>query len=792
MDISKLTIQGFKSFYEKSTFTFDKNITAIVGPNGSGKSNITEAIRFVLGEQSTKSMRGKDVSDLLFRGNSSRATKAKVEIEFVKKTSSLASHPKTSGTEHSLENVFVKNALEKDAVIVSRTVYIDGKSEYMMNGVEVRVKDLHEFLLYIHLGNKSSWHISQGEADKVLQANNFERKTIIEDALGLKVYHSRINDSQKKLDKTRENIREATINRKEIMPELNILAKQVERIKRGEEFRLELESKASIYLYFKKEKIEKYKVEDLQTGSVDSLNQILNEIEISLGTKEKNLYKNGGHDTHFLEMELEKENQVQTHVKNENETLNNKGRKIVNSLDYSIFEEERILDELRKTNDDLQNIAAIGNDIVFSEKSVNETRNQIEENTEKIVLTDNLDDTKKLAKEIDFCYKKLLSVGSVVNKDNVKQISYLQGIKNRLQEKLQNLKVEKQKLNFENESVKTELDSSTLKLRLVNERVDFIKKQILEFKYLASETEREIQKLNFDRSSTQMQITKKMETQNHLKSMENDFENDLQEFRSILGNSFNFAVIDIKNDTNLQGLDEFNSLKRSIERLKIRLEESQVQNPDLIIKSFETMTERDNFLIKEISDLENSMLNLEKLIDELKTNLKKEFELGLEHINIIFDSYVKKLFDGGSAKVSVVEIPTLVKVSEGNENEEEVDVKMGVEVEVEIPKKKIKGLQSLSGGERALISIALNFSIVNQNPAPFMILDETDAALDEANSKRYGEILEMLKLNTKLIVVTHNRETMHFADQVYGVTLSKEGHSKVLSVSFEDAVEYAK
>jgi chromosome segregation protein len=113
-------------------------------------------------------------------------------------------------------------------------------------------------------------------------------------------------------------------------------------------------------------------------------------------------------------------------------------------------------------------------------------------------------------------------------------------------------------------------------------------------------------------------------------------------------------------------------------------------------------------------------------------------------------------------------------------------------VEVEIPKKKVKGLQSLSGGERALVSIALNFSITNQNPSPFMILDETDAALDEANSKRYGEILELLKLQTKLIVVTHNRETMHFADQIYGVTLHKEGYSKILSVSFTDALEYSK
>jgi chromosome segregation protein len=207
------------------------------------------------------------------------------------------------------------------------------------------------------------------------------------------------------------------------------------------------------------------------------------------------------------------------------------------------------------------------------------------------------------------------------------------------------------------------------------------------------------------------------------------------------------------------------------------------------------MSQRDAFLLQEISDLEKSMVNLENLISDLKESLKLEFETGLLHINQIFDSYVKRLFGGGGAKVFVVDIESRKKKEDGEEgdaNDEAEEIKTGIDVEVEIPKKKVKGLHSLSGGERALISIALNFSIINQNPAPFMILDETDAALDEANSKRYGEILEMLKKETKLIVVTHNRETMHFADQVYGITLAKEGHSKVLSVSFEDAIEYAK
>lgn len=790
MDISKLTIQGFKSFYDKSVFTFGKNITAIVGPNGSGKSNITESIRFVLGEQSAKSMRGKDVTDLLFRGNSGRATKAKVEIEF---TRSPRPHFAKDNVRGSMENVFVKEMLDKDVVTVSRTIYADGKSEYTMNGVEVRVKDLHEFLLYVHLGNKSSWHISQGEADKVLQANPQERKTIIEDALGLKVYHARINESQKKLDKTKENIREATIKRREIMPELNALSKQVERIKRGQEFRTDLEQKAGTYLHFRKQNIDNLKNDQNDSDTLEILEQKLVDLEHTLGEKEKSLYKEGKHDTTFLERELDREEEVFSHVRNDHNNILNKERNAENNLQYLFLEENRNTDELKKIENELNGITQQGNDIIFSEKDVNDVRDHIELNTEKIINSGAISEIHTLAKDSDFTYKKLLSLGSVVNKDNVKQISYLQGIKNRLLEKLQTIKNDKQKYEIELVHLREELEKSNLKLKLVTERVEMIKKQILEFKFLVSETEKEVQSLTFERSRLQIKISQKQDFVNKIFELEKEYENELREFRMILGKT------DVDFNVSIQGnnlsFDEVQGLKRNIERLKIRLEESQVTNPDEVINNFTQMTERDNFLVKEITDLENSMLNLEKLISDLKESLKQEFELGLVHINNVFDSYVKRLFGGGGAKVFIVEIESRKKNvgEEGEvEQEETEEVKVGIDVEVEIPKKKVKGLQSLSGGERALISIALNFSIINQNPAPFMILDETDAALDEANSKRYGEILEMLKQETKLIVVTHNRETMHFADQVYGVTLAKEGHSKVLSVSFEDAIEYAK
>jgi chromosome segregation protein len=783
MDITKLTIHGFKSFYEKSVFTFGKNITAIVGPNGSGKSNITEGIRFVLGEQGAKAMRGKDITDMLFRGGNTKASKAKVEIVF-KKSESF----KVLNNDH--QNIFIKNALEKDEVVISRTLFADGKSVYEMNGVEVRQKDIQEFLLYVHLGNKSSWHISQGEADRVLSANALDRKTLIEDALGLKVYHARINESQRKLEKTRENIREASLQRKEIMPELSMLARTVDKIKRSSEFRTELTDKAKIFISYRKKQISNLKAlapfSEGEGLGMRTLKEKLHSLESEIGQMQAAINRASGNDEEILQSEIVKEERILNILQEKSLELKRDLQNSENIFNYSSLEEEKVVNELKGIEKELGDINASGNDVIFSEGDVNDTKDKIEQ-------------SKDVA-EADLNFKKLLTRGSVVTKDNVKQISYLQSIRTRLQEKLQTTRSEKDSASTKIATIKPQAEQEELKLKLVNEKIADLQKQILEFKYIKVEREKDVQTKIFERSNLQIKITELQMLTEKINESEKELEREVWEFENILGSNA-LAPLPLGEVgtafSSSEGVgvtdEDFHQLRRSIERLKLRLEESIVPNPDEVLEKHKFLTERDEFLLKEISDLENSMVNLETLISDLKKSLTEEFDRGLEQINGIFDSYVKRLFGGGGAKVYVVDIENKMKKDEeGNDVVDEQEVKTGVEVEVEIPKKKIKGLHSLSGGERALVSIALNFSIINQNPAPFMILDETDAALDEANSKRYGEMLDMLKAKTKLIVVTHNRETMHFADQIFGVTLHKDGHSKILSVSFDDAVEWAK
>jgi len=230
MRLKSLEIVGFKSFSKKTALEFGVAISAVVGPNGSGKSNIAEAVRFVLGEQSFKSMRGKRGEDFIFSGsqNTGRRNQAKITITF--------------------DNTDRAFNLDFDEVILSREVFRDSSNQYCINNSQVRLKDIIELLSSVHIGASSHHIISQGEADRILSVSPKERKEMIEDALGLKIYHWKINESEKKLIKTSENLKEVELLRREIAPHLKYLKKQIEKIERTRSLRDELAKLYKEYL----------------------------------------------------------------------------------------------------------------------------------------------------------------------------------------------------------------------------------------------------------------------------------------------------------------------------------------------------------------------------------------------------------------------------------------------------------------------------------------------------------------------------------------------------------------
>src|SRR3989338_3065807 len=240
MRLKTLEINGFRSFAQKSILEFDNPIVCIVGPNGSGKSNVVEALRYVLGEQSMKSMRGKSGLDLIFKGSKSlsKGSRANVAIYF-----------NNSDKIFKLENDTGENInLNYDTIIISREVHSDGLNKYILNGEEVRLKDVHNLLASVNIGSSGHHIISQGEADRILNASPKDRKEMVEDALGLKIYQYKIKESERKLERTSNNMREVTLLRRENVPHLNFLKKQVDKFEKAKEMRISLRDLYKEYL----------------------------------------------------------------------------------------------------------------------------------------------------------------------------------------------------------------------------------------------------------------------------------------------------------------------------------------------------------------------------------------------------------------------------------------------------------------------------------------------------------------------------------------------------------------
>lgn len=235
-------------------------------------------------------------------------------------------------------------------------------------------------------------------------------------------------------------------------------------------------------------------------------------------------------------------------------------------------------------------------------------------------------------------------------------------------------------------------------------------------------------------------------------------------------------------------------LEREITKLKVQMEQIGGIDP-MVIDEYKETNERFEFLTNESQDLEKAIVSLKEIIREMEHKIKESFDATFEVINKEFSKYFRIIFGGGNAHLTKLKIKSrkLKVAEEGNEetspedNLEDTDEReeVGIDISACPPGKKISNLSMLSGGERSLTSLALLFSIISHNPPPFSVLDEVEAALDEANSKRFGRIIQELSTNTQFVTITHNRETMRQASLLYGVTMGDEGISKLLSVKLD-------
>ena len=188
MLLSSIEIQGFKSFADKTKLKFGKGITAVVGPNGSGKSNISDAVRWVLGEQSTKSLRGQSMEDVIFSGTTQRRPHGFCEVTL------------------NIDNSDRSLNFDNDSVSITRRYYRSHESEYAINGVTVRLKDIHELFMDTGLGRDGYSMIGQGKIDNIISSKSGERRDIFEEASGISKYRYRKIEAERKLQGAEDNL----------------------------------------------------------------------------------------------------------------------------------------------------------------------------------------------------------------------------------------------------------------------------------------------------------------------------------------------------------------------------------------------------------------------------------------------------------------------------------------------------------------------------------------------------------------------------------------------------------
>ncbi len=770
--LKSLEINGFKSFAKKGGLIFNSPITAIVGPNGSGKSNVAESFRFVLGEQSIKSMRGKKGEDLIFNGgkDNARANRASVKVVF--------------DNSNRMFNV------DFDEVSIERVVHRDSVNEYFINGTSVRLKDVAELLAYANIGSSGHHIISQGEADRLLSSQPRERREMIEDALGLKVYQYRKEESEKKLQKTENHIKEIESLRRELAPHIKFLRKQVEKIEKSVALRGEL---IKLYKeYFYKEdvyiKLEKSKIHDEKKAP---------EAELKVLQEELNHHKE---ILDALKANLGQSSQMSNLLDLESKMRDTRGKKDscmreLGRLEGEVSYLKRTIDRKLKEASETSTKQVYLRDVEVVTRAVEQSVDKAEEILAgSAPLEERIIHTKTILKEI--------------KESVISFVSHNKEQGNGVDTHTKHEEEEIVRITTEMKSLEEKLKSySEDEVHQAKEYAD-IKADIDKEKEKNVESEKAVLRIMSKQNEVHSALEHIKNKEERLHNEEHELKRELDEAHIMLGRDAvayeDYASSEgtVADEARGAQLDR----KRTIEKTKIRLEEMGGAGGDDVMREYKETEERDQFLEKELQDLMTTSETLKQLIADLNQRLDALFKEGIGKINKEFGHFFRLMFGGGEAELKVVKEERKRRKKTGDELEDGGDLSLavsslegddepveeGIDIHVSLPHKRIKGLTMLSGGERALTSIALLFAMSQVNPPPFVILDETDAALDEANSRKYGDMIEALSKHSQLILITHNRETMSRAGVIYGVTMGGEGYSKLLSIAFDDAVQVAK
>lgn len=465
---------------------------------------------------------------------------------------------------------------------------------------------------------------------------------------------------------------------------------------------------------------------------VQSLEKQLQEIDITYATEKQRIISID-ENIEQIQNRIDKlKEEVEKTEKSKNETLasKQKNKECIEKMSKQNEEDQKIIDEFSNANKESQKyIDDLNLDITnlkISVSSFNESEVSIQEMTEMIM------------KEIETHTK---------NKNN----KSLQ-IKNAI--------LENDKLKIEIENTKQEIEKVKSKVSNSGENIDKMKKERIEKNEKLSKKEEE-QTEQFKRiEELKAQITK-------IEVKKTKTEEDITDVINKMWEEYELTP---NNAGEYQKPENVAVTQRRVNVLRTDIKELGSVNVDSI-EEYKKLKDRYDFMCEQRLDLEDTMSKLRKVIQDMTETMKQQFKEKFEIINKNFGEVFKELFGGGMAEVTLTD--------------EENILECGIDITVQPPGKKLQNMTLLSGGEKAFTAIALLFAILKINPAPFCVLDEIEAALDDVNVYRYAEYLKKFAKETQFLVITHRKGTMEAADTVYGVTMEEKGISKLLSMKLK-------
>jgi chromosome segregation ATPase len=761
MYLRSIEMKGFKSFPERARLEFSPGVSVIVGPNGSGKSNITDAVLWALGEQSPGAIRGASMQDVISAGGKGVGQRRLAEVEVT------------------IDNSEGRAATELSEIAVKRTLDRSGEGSYRLNGARCRLVDVTEVLSDTNLGREMHSVISQGRVESIIHSKPRERRLLIEEAAGLGKHRKRRRRAELKLRAARDNLDRALDLEREARARLRPLKRQAQAAELGARIeREELGLRGQLV------------AEELRFGAdrAAAAEKAAAEARAQRAVLEKNLAevsaKRRAAEERFAARDRERTQAwgLLTKLRGEQQRIAIRATGLADREGDISARLDSLRSELSPLTLDVGATAAPGERARKLEEELNEIDAGLSSAADGLARA-RLADASESARETAL---GAVQGGAERASRHARRAEGLLG--ERAREVLRKRLAGGEELL---DDVRAAAAAATVAEAAIRARVERIEGRVVGGEGDSDEIAEEMRACSQREYELQAEMTKASDRLTeveveaaHLGDRRTEAAKELASIAERLGEEVEPASEALSDEDRAE-------IDRRLERLERRRAQIGPVNP-LAEQEYEEAREHVESLQAQREDTERGMRELEALIRDIDREIERAFEQTFEATAKNFEEMVEHLFPGGRGRlrrVTLRAVPDAEAEGEsavddeaaGDEESEEQREEFGVEIEVTPAGKSTRKLSLLSGGEKSLVAIAFVFAVFLARPCPFYILDEVEAALDDANIDRFLQLVRRFSDRAQFVIVTHQKRTMDAADVLYGVSMGGDGVTKVVS-----------